>query len=61
MMSEFTEREFKLYYARVLVREARARRARDPTFSATLLSWAVKARREAYAIDNRPLQGDLFG
>jgi len=59
-MDQHEERAFKLYYARVLVREARARRTRSPDFSATLLSWAVKARREAYAIDIRPVQGDLF-
>jgi hypothetical protein len=59
-MAEFTERELLLHCAKVYVREARSRRKRDPNFSATLLGWAINARRKAYAIDNRPAQGDLF-
>lgn len=38
---------FLLYYARVLTREARARRGTP--FAISLLEWAAKARREACA------------
>ncbi|PZU59858.1 MAG: hypothetical protein DI547_05110 [Sphingobium sp.] len=55
------ERAFRLYYARVLIREARARRRTSPGFAADLLAWAAKARREACAIDISPAQADLFG
>lgn len=51
------DREFLLYYARVLLREVRARRG--TAFAAHLLAWAGKARREALAV--RPAQGELFG
>lgn len=54
------KRDFLIYYARVLLREARARRKRSPDFAAFLMHCAAKARREAMAIDLRPLQGDLF-
>lgn len=54
-------RDFELYQARVLIREARARRKSSPAFSATLLEWAANARRRAMAIDVRPAQADLFG
>ncbi|PZU95525.1 MAG: hypothetical protein DI527_00520 [Chelatococcus sp.] len=50
---------FLIYYARVLIREARARRG--TSFSTTLLEWAGKARREAAEIDVSPPQMDLFG
>jgi hypothetical protein len=52
------QRAFLIYYARITLREARARR-QDRSFSATLLGWAANARRQAMAI--RPEQGDLFG
>jgi hypothetical protein len=51
-------RAFLIYYAKVNLREARARR-QDRNFSALLLGWAAKARREAMTI--RPRQADLFG
>lgn len=51
-------RAFLIYYARISLREARARRHQG-SFSHTLLGWAGRARREAMAI--RPAQGDLFG
>ena len=54
------ERSFRIYYARVLLREARARRRSNPKFAADLLAWAGKARREALAIDVSPPQLDLF-
>lgn len=53
------ERAFLLYYARVTLREATARRDQR-SFSALLLAWAGKARRRAAGIDIRPLQMDLF-
>lgn len=53
-------RAFLIHYARVLLREARARRSRSPDFARTLRAWAAKARREAQAIDTRPVQGELF-
>jgi hypothetical protein len=49
-------RDFLIYYAKVTLREARARRGTD--FSRTLLGWASRARREAMAI--RPAQGQLL-
>lgn len=62
------EREFQIYYAKVMLREARARRGTP--FSATLLSWAAKARRRAQELarmQGRPgfrstksTQGELF-
>lgn len=51
-------RAFLLHYARVLLREARARRA--TAFAASLLLWAARARREAAAIDIAPAQGRLL-
>lgn len=60
-MAPAERRDFLFYYARVCLREARARKARDPDYSKTLLGWAVKARRQAFAIDLRPAQDDLFG
>jgi hypothetical protein len=53
------ERDFLIYYSRVLMREAAARRARDPRFARTLLEWAARARRNAQAIDLRPAQGSF--
>lgn len=50
-------RDFLIYYARVNLSAARARRL-DRPFSAMLLGWASKARLEAMTI--RPPQGDLF-
>jgi hypothetical protein len=58
------ERAFLVYYARVLLREAGARRhqfASRNTFYWDLLAWAAKARRDAAAIRLAPAQGDLFG
>ncbi|WEK42937.1 MAG: hypothetical protein P0Y64_16590 [Candidatus Sphingomonas colombiensis] len=54
------QRDFEIYYARVLMREARARR-RARSFSAALLEWAGNARRRALAINISPAQPDLFG
>lgn len=54
------QREFLIYYAKVLLREARARR-HQTAFHASLIGWAAKARREASEIDLRPAQGELFG
>jgi hypothetical protein len=61
MMEPSERRDFLLYYARVMLREARARRKRSPDFAAFLLDCAARARREAQTIDTRPAQGDLFG
>ncbi len=52
---EPNDREFLLYYARVMLREARARRGRDVQW---MIDGAARARRQAMAI--RPAQGDLF-
>lgn len=51
-------REFLIYYARVMIREAKAR---SGGFAFWLLECAADARREAASIDLRPKQGDLFG
>lgn len=51
-------RESLLHCARVYLREAQARRG--TRFSATLLTWAGNARREAAGIDVRPAQGRLL-
>jgi len=52
-------RDFELYYAGVLTREAECR---DGTpFAASLRSWAENARQRAAAINLSPAQGDLFG
>lgn len=50
------DRAFLLYYSRVMLREARARRGSG--FSHFLLECAARARREALAA--RPAQMDLF-
>lgn len=55
------ERDFQLFYAGVLEREAQAREAFSPGFAANLRAWAAKARDRAASIDTRPAQGDLFG
>ena len=48
--------------SRVLIREARARRARSPAFADTLLQWAANHRKRAVEARraSRPHQGDLF-
>lgn len=55
------EKDFQLFYAGVLEREAAAREARSPEFAADLRAWAAKAREKAASIDTSPPQGDLFG
>lgn len=51
-------RDFLLYYAGVLEREADARPNSDCQW---MRDGAARARREADDIDLRPRQGDLFG
>lgn len=48
-------RDFLLYYAGVLLREAKARRGQNVGW---MIDGAARARREAHAL--RPSQGDLF-
>lgn len=55
------EKDFQLFYAGVLEREAAAREARSPEWAADLRRWAENARVRAAAIDTSPPQGDLFG
>ncbi len=50
------QKTFLLYYAKVLLREARARRHQN---HAWLLNAASRARRDAAAIDLRPVQGNF--
>ena len=50
-------RAFLIYYAGVLLREARARRGQKVDW---MLAGAARARREAAAIDLAPPQSDLF-
>lgn len=52
------ERDFLLYYASVLEREADARPNQDVQW---MLDGAARSRREASAIDLTPPQPDLFG
>lgn len=52
------DREFLLYFCRVMLREARARR-HQPTFVAFLLNGAARARREAMELP-KANQSDLF-
>lgn len=52
------ERDFLIYYARVLIREARARRGQNVQW---MIDGAARARRKAMSIDLRPPQADLFG
>lgn len=47
-----------LHTARVLLHEARIRRATQPRFADVLLQWAANARRRA--AECRPAQGELF-
>ena len=49
------DRSFLLYYASVLLREAKARRGQNVQW---MLNGAARARREAFAM--RPAQADLF-
>jgi hypothetical protein len=50
---------FLRHYARVLLREAKARRGTP--FATSLIAWAAKARREAQALRKAgPAQPDLF-
>lgn len=55
MACDPNSRDFLLYYASVLLREAKARRGSNVTW---LLEGVAKARRQAFAI--RPEQGELF-
>ena len=50
-------RAFLLHYARVLLREARARRGQRVAW---MIDGAARATREAMAIDLRPAQGVLL-
>lgn len=50
-------RAFLIYYAGVLLREARARRGQNIEW---MLAGAARARREAASIDIKPAQGELF-
>jgi hypothetical protein len=50
-------RAFLIYYARVMLREARARRGQRVAW---MIAGAAKARREALAIDVRPAQMSLL-
>lgn len=52
------DRERLIHYARVMLREARARRATP--FAATLLLWAGNARREAMRASCEPEQLPLL-
>ena len=52
-------RDQNIYTARVLLREAMARRG-SPDFHATLLEWAGNARRRAQAAKPEAVQADLF-
>ena len=51
------QREFLIYYAKVMLREAHARRGQRVQW---MLDGAAQARREAAAIDVRPAQGALL-
>lgn len=57
-MTPAERRDFLLYYASVLLREARARRGRHNV--AWMIDGAAQATREAAAIDLRPAQGVLL-
>ncbi len=58
MARAFTDREINLHTARVLLGEAKARRAAGRSH-AVLLQWAANARKRAAA--DIPPQADLFG
>lgn len=51
-------RAFLIYYARVMLREYRARRGQRAT--AWMLNGAIRATQEAAGIDVRPAQGVLL-
>jgi hypothetical protein len=55
MACDPNSRDFLLYYAGVMLREARARRGQNVEW---MLAAAAKARRQAHAL--RPAQGRLF-
>lgn len=61
MKTAADERAFHIHYARVILREARARRDQRGGFFFSLLEWAGNARRRAAAINLKPAQMDLFG
>lgn len=50
------DRDFLIYYAKVLLREAAARRDSRGGFHALLLNGAARARRDAYALRNPQLE-----
>jgi len=54
------DRDIEIHTARVLLREAMARRS-SPSFHATLLLWAGNARRRAMHCVTESKQPDLFG
>jgi hypothetical protein len=51
------KRDFLIYYASVLLREAKARRGQNVGW---MLAGAARARREATAINLKPKQGVLL-
>lgn len=53
-----SERETALHAARVMLAEAKARRATNPHFADVLLQWAANARRRA-AEAGKPKAGQL--
>lgn len=57
------KRDFLIHYAKILLREANARRTlcSNQSFYWVLMEGASRARREAMNIDLRPAQKDLFG
>ena len=57
-MTPLDRRDFLIFYARVLLREARARRGQRGT--AWMLNGAIDATREARGIDLTPAQGVLL-
>ena len=52
------DRDFLLYYAGVMLREARARRGQNVAW---MINAAAKATREAAALPREPIQANLFG
>ena len=54
-----SSRESHIHTARVYLRESRARGRK--LFAFTLLTWAGNARRRAMAVQQKPIQADLFG
>lgn len=59
MRGNVTSRDQDVFTARVLLREARARRHQRRSH-ATLLEWAANARRRAAAAPTFPLQFSLW-